>query len=204
MIETDVTYLDNDGDIEVAEQEPTTIAELTDLLGERLIVELTVANVRYRNKHPRVYRKVSEELSKILPRPQKGEKKKTDGTTKPILVSHLDHCRALYKQFPKETTEAFTRIAQAESLYVKGERSGFGGRISVAALNNANSFFAEGPERVEGIAKVIEETVPGYKVQRDEDDEVFPEALARALMALGKHMKKTAEQQVLAITGKAA
>lgn len=201
MTDATVEYLD--GEIEVTEQEPDRLPELTEMLGEKVIVEETVSNLRYRNKHPRVYRKASDELKSVLERPTKGETKLKDGTTRPIFVSHIEHCRAAYKVDKDKTTEVITKYALSEPLYVKGERAAGGGRISAGAQANANNFFAEGTEKVEAVAKAIEEEVPGYKVLRDSDGEVTPEALARGLMALGSYMKKQAEKKVLALVGSA-
>lgn len=195
---TEVSYLDDL--IDVHETEPTTVKELVKDFGEELVVSETVANLRYRNKHPRVYKLASAELIAVCPR---AEKTPATDKKKAVLVSHLDHLRACWKVAPDKVTEVITRLAKDQPLYVKGERTGGGGRISAAAQNNANNFFAEGPEKVEEVTKAIEDAVPGFKVMRDEEGEVTPEGLARGLQALGKHAAKMAEKQALASVGAA-
>lgn len=195
MTETEVDYLD--GEITVLEQEPTEIEELLaiDGLTKKQIVEETVSNCRYRSKHPRVYKKTSEALKDLSPRAQKGSYKLKDGTERPIFVSHLEHCRALLKVNKTKTTETLSKFALEEPLYVRGPAVGGTGRINAKSLAAANNYFAEGTERVEAVAKMIEELVPNFKVARDEDEAVTPETLARALMALTKHMEKQAAKQ---------
>jgi hypothetical protein len=199
MTETEVDYLD--GEITVLEQEPTEIAELLaiDGLTQKQIVEETVSNCRYRSKHPRVYKKTSEALKELAPRAQKGTYKLKDGTERPIFVSHLEHCRALLKVNKTKVTETLSKFALEEPLYVRGPAVGGTGRINAKSLAAANNYFAEGTERVEAVAKMIEDLVPGCKVARDEDDAVTPETLARALMALTKHMEKQAAQKTEAL-----
>lgn len=195
MTETEVDYLD--GEITVSEQEPTEIEELLaiDGLTKKQIVEETVSNCRYRSKHPRVYKRTSEALKDLVSRAQKGTYKLKDGTEKPIFVSHLEHCRALLKVDKQKTTEVLSKFALDEPLYKQGPSVGGSGKINAKSLAASNGYFAEGVERVEAIAKVIEERVPGFKVDRDEDDAITPETLARALMALTKHMEKQAAKQ---------
>lgn len=198
MITTEVGYLDDL--VEVNESEPSTVAELVELFGEELIVNETVSNLRYRSKHPRVYRKVSVEVAKTFPRAVVREEEKKDGTKKQIFESHLDHLRKARKKHSTLVDETFARIAPTEPLYVKPERTG-AGRISAGAINNANNFFAEGTEKVEDVVKAIEEAVPNFKVGRDDDGEVTLESLARGLQALGQHAARQAEKQALASVG---
>lgn len=198
MTETEVDYLD--GEITVLEQEPTEIAELLtiDGLTQKQIVEETVSNCRYRSKHPRVYKKTSETLKALTPRAETAKSKEDrekSPNKKPIFVSHLEHCRALLKLDRVKTTEVLSKFALEEPLYVRGPAVGGTGRINAKSLAAANNYFAEGPERVEAVAKMIEDLVPSFKVARDEDDAVTPESLARALMALTKHMEKDAARR---------
>ena len=200
MKQSEVEYLD--GQISVMDQEPSTVAELIVILGsEEAVVDEVVANLRYRNRHPRIYKKVSAEIASEVPKREKS-RKTVDGKEKVIYVSDIDHLREAFKVSPDTVTELVTKLGQSEPLYVKGERSGTG-RISQAALDAANGMIAEGEERVEGVIKFIEETVPGYKVSRDSDGSVSNETLARAIQTLNKHLERTARQQTQALLASA-
>lgn len=198
MIQTDIEYLD--GEIEVPENEESTLPELLALLGsEAAIIDEVTSNLRYRNKYPRVYKKASKELESEFPRAVKDEKKQKDGTIKKVLVSETDHLRAVFKQDPERVRAVVTKYAQSEPLYVKGERTGGGGKISQQALEAANGFFAEGDDVVERNIGIIEATVPSYKVARDGDGNPTPESVARGIMALNKHLLKQAQQATKAM-----
>src|SRR5436190_6759265 len=195
MTTVEVDYLD--GKIQVDEQEPSTIPELVEIIGEEGLVNEGNSNLRYRNKYPRVYAKASKELEPLLARAVKEEKTAKDGTVRKIFVSPMDHLRECFQQDAKATTDAITRHAQAEPLYVKGERTGGGGKISQGALDAANKFFAEGEDVVDEKVGLIEGMVPGFKVARDADGNATPESLARGIQALNKHLMKEATQKAL-------
>ena len=218
MRNEEIDYLD--GEFTITESEPSTIDELKSLIGEEAIVENVVANLRYRNKYPRVYRAVSVALTALgFARPVKETKVMKDKTVKNVLVSEMDHIRAARTATHPDTTdeatgevtkglpvianadtviaELFSTHGTAEPLYVKGERSGGGGKISAAALDTANSFFAAGDEVVESKVEIIEAEVPGYKVGRDGDGNATPESVARGIQALNKHLAKKAQAAAL-------
>lgn len=218
MITTEISYLD--GAFSVQEEEPTTLAEMSTILGtEAAVVAEAADNVRYRNKYPRVYKKVSALLASDHSFPRKVTSTKTlkDGTVRNILESENDHLRAFLKGRPEKneageeviTTPApaenqtilqalFDKIAPAEPLFVQGERTGGGGKVSAAALETANKFFAAGTEKVEATAKKIEELVPGYSIGRDSDGAVTADSLARGIQALDKKLVNDAKQQRMA------
>lgn len=204
----EVEYLD--GKIKLEENEENTLAELVALLGtEENVFDEVTSNIRYRNKHPRVYRKAANEIqamvavegdegieegAKLYPRQVKSKKKNKDGTETPIYVSDIEYLRATYKTDPDLVTETITKFATSEPLYTKGERLG-GGRIPQSCTDAANGLFALGDDKVESVIKVIEEQVPGYKVARDLDNSATPESLARGINALEKHTVKIAKAQ---------
>jgi len=194
MQTVEIEYLD--GNITVEEEEPSTIPELVALIGEQGTVNEGTNNLRYRNKYPRVYKKASKDLEAVVPRDVKSEETKKDGTIKKVLISETDHLRACFKADPEKTTVTITQYAQSEPLYVKGERAGGGGKIGQAALDAANSFFAD--DTAEDKAKFIEGTVPGLKIARDIDGAVTPESLARGIQALNRYLLKQTQQQTLA------
>lgn len=203
MQNTEIDYLD--GEFTVQESEPSTIAELTELIGETAVVDETTSNLRYRNKYPRVYKLVSKEVSALgFARPVKETKTLKDGTIKEIHVSEMDHIRAFLKADEAHRSilqELFTKTAQAEVLYVKGERTGNGGKVSQAATDAANGLIAKGDDAVEAAVSKIEESVPGYKVGRDGDNAVTPESLARGIMALQKKLTQDALKASTALLG---
>jgi len=51
--------------------------------------------------------------------------------------------KAVWIQTLANLTELFTRIANEEPLYIKGDRVGGGGRIAQGALDAAHRYFAE-------------------------------------------------------------
>lgn len=199
-IPTEVEYLD--GEFKVPEQEPATIQEVIEIIGEDAVRDEAVSNLRYRNKYPRVYRKVSAAIEKEFPRPQAEKdgaavtKTYKDGTVKPVLVSEMDHLRKFLESGPeaRERLEGlFSEIAPSEPLYVKGERTGGGGKIAQSALDAANGLLAKGDEAVEKAISVIEEQIGGgYKVGRNGENEVSPESLARGIQALNKKLQADA------------
>lgn len=200
----EVEYLD--GKIKVEENEESTLAELVALLGtEENVFEEVTSNIRYRNKHPRVYRKAALEIQgmkvqneetfgDLYPRSVKKNEKNKDGTEKPVYVSDIEYLRSVYKLDPDLVSETISKYASSEPLYAKGERLG-GGRIPQSCTDAANGLFALGDDKVESVIKVIEEQVPNYKVARDLDNSATPESLARGINALEKHTVKVAKQQ---------
>lgn len=212
----DVEYLD--GEFTVSEQEPSTIAEVVELLGEEAVRKSAIDDNRYRNKYPRVYRKVSEEVVKLgFKRGVASTKTNKDGTTKDVLESTNDHIRAylggrkdkagnVLEPAPEGSrellAELFASIGANEPLYVKGERAGGGGKIAQATLDAANGFIAEGDDRTEEIVSVIESSVPAYKVGRDSDSAVTPESLARGIQTLEKHLQNEAKKKTAGLFAK--
>lgn len=195
-----VDYLD--GAFEIEEQEPSTIAEVVELIGEEAVRKSAIDDNRYRNKYPRVYRKVSQRVISDLsfPRAVKDTKTLKDGTVKNVLESEMDHIRraiSVEGGHNDAVAALFQEIAPAEPLYVKGERTGGGGKIAQDALDSANKFFAAGDEKVEDIATKIEGKIPGYKVGRDAENAVTPESLARGIMALNKHAIAAAKREAM-------
>jgi hypothetical protein len=185
----DIDYLD--GEFTVQEESPSTLDELKALIGEQGIIDETTSNLRYRNKYPRVYRKVSEAIVGKHPRAVTKEETKADGTIKKTFQSVMDHIRDYVKtsdEAKKEVGELFASIGPAEALYVKGERAGGGGKLSQSALDAANQAFASG--QADTYVEFIESTVPGYKIAKDADGAATPESLARGIQALESHLKK--------------
>ena len=209
----EIDYLD--GEITVLENVPSTVEELTSMLGEDAVVDETVSNLYYRNKYPRVYKTVSAEIAPSFKRAVTDTKVSTTGIKKEVLESVNDHLRRFWDGEAAEAgapklegddlvarkaqlTEIFNRVGQEQPLYLKGERSGGGGKISADALANANKFFAAGTANVEKAVSIIESKVQGFKVGRDTEDAVTPESLARGLMAMTKHLAKVAADQMKA------
>lgn len=222
MNTTDIDYLD--GEFTVQESEPSTLAEVVTIVGtEAAVIEDAVSNLRYRNKYPRVYKKVSAEVAAkhAFPRAVVSTKTLKDGAVRNIHESENDHLRAFLKGREEEVTGEdgktetkivtpapegnreiltglFTSIANSEPLYVEGDRKGGGGKVSAASLETANKFFAAGADKVEAVAKKIEEMVPGYSVGRDSDGAITPDSLARGIQALDKKLVNDAKQQRMA------
>lgn len=212
MKQTEIDYLD--GEFQVTEEEPSTLDEVVALIGEVGVVDETTSNLRYRNKYPRVYKAASKAVvDSGYPKKVKETKTMKDGTVKNVHESDNDHLRAFLsgrKDKDGTVTEqpspgarevlqtVFTKIATVEPLYVKGERTGGGGKVSQGALDAANNFFAAGDEKVEAVVSKIEEIITGYKVGRDADGEATPESLARGIQALGKWQQKQAEKAAVA------
>jgi hypothetical protein len=119
---------------------------------------------------------------------------------KNVLVSPNDHLRAFLatgEEARATLASLFTSIAQSEPLYVKGERTGGGGKVAQATLDAANAFFAAGQE--DDIAAKIESMVPGYKCGRDADGALTVESLARGIQALERHLAKQAPKALDAL-----
>ena len=194
----EIDYLD--GEHSVNETEPSTIQELIELIGEEAVVDETVSNLRYRNKYPRVYKMVAQALTDTHGHARAEKERKMVGkgdkqTEKIIYVSDMDHIRTFEAQGDEQKAivqRLFEEIAPNQPLYVKGERTGGGGKISQQALDTANGWFAEGVETVEDKVGMIEGMVPGYRVSRDADGNVTVESAARGIQALQKHLTKQA------------
>lgn len=191
-ITVEVEYLD--GEIVVPEEEPAKLKDLVILLGEDFVRTLAIDNTRYRNKNPRVYKKISTEIQPNFPRAIKREEKRKDGTTRRVLESHIDHIRRFYQQSKTECHAIFEKIAPEEPIYVKGERTGTG-RISAKAIESANIFIAQGEEVAEEKVAFIEMLVPNYRVERDTDGSVTVEGLARGIQALNRFLEKQAKEK---------
>lgn len=203
MKSVDIDYLD--GVFTVSENEPSTIPELVELIGEDSVVDETTSNLRYRNKYPRVYRLVSKAIEAAphsFSRAVVKQVPRKDGTLRDVKESEMDHIRRFVTSGEDQKTSVatlFAEIAPAQPLYVKGERAGGGGKVSQSALDAANKFFAAGDETVEARVSIIESRVPGYKVGRDADENVTPESLARGIMALQRQLAKEAADAASAL-----
>lgn len=198
MITESIDFLD--GEIAVEVETPSTIADFTPLgLSEQDVIDEAVGNLRYRNFYPRVYKKASKELESASPKVVKDTKTLKDGTVKNVHESDIDHLRSIYKTQPEVVRATVTKHAQAELLYVKGERSGSFGKIGKQFLDTANTVFALGDEKVEDVVSKIEAKVPGYKVGRDADGNPTVESLARGLTTLSKSIEAQAKKDALAV-----
>lgn len=209
MVNDDITFLD--GEFEISCPVPETVEELDALLGPGGAVAEAAANLRYRNWYPRVYKLVSAAVEKLgFKRAVKETKTLKDGTVKEVKESEMDHLRGYLtgrKDNEGNVTEPppegsreklnalFLEIAPVQPLFVKGERTGFGGKISQSALDGANALVAKGDEHVENAINKIEASVPGYKIGRDADGNVTPESLARGIQAFQKHLAAEAAKQ---------
>lgn len=209
MVNSETVYLDSE--FKVEGQDPSTLDELKSLIGEQAIIDECISNLYYRNKYPRVYDKVSKAVVAAgFPRAVKEEKTLKSGEVRKVHISEMDHLRAYLKTNAEDNTvrtqlqELFHKYNEEEPLYVKGERTGGGGKIAQGTLDAANGFFAEGIEVVEEKVGIIESMVPGYKVGRDGDGNPTPETLARGIQALEKHLQNAAKKQAAgALGGKA-
>lgn len=205
---TEIEYLD--GEFTVNETEPSTLEELTLLLGtEEAVVDEVTSNLRYRNKYPRVYKLASAAVAALgFARAVIDTKTLKDNTIREVKESENDHLRAFLKgRFDKEGNvvspapegsreklqSLFDEIANAQPLYAKGERTAGGGKVSQAATDLANKFFAAGVDKVEEVGAKIESLVPGYKIGRDADGAITVEALARGVQTLNKHEERKAK-----------
>jgi hypothetical protein len=187
MIKTKVTYLNKEFVVE--EEEPSTIPELVTLIGEEGVVTNAVANLRYRNKYPRVYKRVSIEVIKLgfpVGKNAKGEDQ-----------DDMQHIRAFATAEPGNRAVLlvlFERIAKEEPLFIRGDRAGGGGKVAQGALDAAHRYFAEGPEKVMEVVQTIEQMLPGYHVKLNVDDDgATPEALARGIQTLQRHLVSKAK-----------
>lgn len=179
MIKTKVAYLNKK--IVVEEEQPSTIKELVTLIGEEGVVSNTIANIYYRNKYPRVYKRVSDEVSKLGFPPVEVNGKMQD---------EMQHLRAFYVGKPAHAAmlqEMFEKVAREEPLFIKGDRVG-GGKVGQGALDAAHRYIAEGPEKVNDAVSTIENMLPGFHVSRDPEGVVSPESLAKGIQTLQRHL----------------
>lgn len=181
MIKTKVTYLKKK--FFVIEEEPSTVQELVTLIGEEGLVTNTNANLRYRNKYPRVYKRVSNEVIKLgfpMTEEHKGEE-----------VAHLSAFLTAAPENEKILNEMFQRVALEEPLFIRGDRSG-GGKVAQGALDAAHKYFAEGPEKVQEVSETIEQMLPSFRVNRT-GEPTTPEMLARGIQTLQRHLVSKAK-----------
>lgn len=218
MTTEEIKYLD--GEFIVNEETPNTVAEVVALIGEPATVDAAVDDLRYRNKYPRVYREVSEKLEKEhgFPRIVVSTKTLKDKSVKHVHESHMDHIRAFHTGRPEVTLPdgtvspavpapdnstatlqtLFTSIGQAAPLYIKGERTGSQGKVAEGYVTAANAIFAKGDDVVETTVEKIEAALPGFKVVRDSDKAVTPDALARGLQNMVKAKQAEAQRAAMA------
>lgn len=208
MLDQEIGYLD--GKFTVTESRPSTIAEIVALIGEDAVVEEAVDNLDYRNKRPRVYRRVSEAIKGEFPKIVKETKKNKDGTDKQVFESDQDHLRAALAgrddgtaplaNAQERLAELFTQHGTAEPLYVKGERvAGGSGKLAKGDLEIVNGWFAEGDDVVEKKIEIIEGQPYGIKIARDSDGNATPESVTRGLMALNKAIKEQVKKQSMSL-----
>src|SRR5215468_12162220 len=181
MIKTKVFYLRKEFVVE--EDEPSTIPELVALIGEDSVVLNASANLRYRNKYPRVYKRVSIELQKLGFQLNDGQDE--IARVSQYLATNPEAHRPILQ-------EMFNRIANEEPLYIKGDRIG-GGRIAQGALDAAHRYFAEGASKVTEVSEKIEGMLPNYRVARDVENNITPETLARGIQTLQRHLMSQAK-----------
>lgn len=201
--EIDVLY----GNFTVEASVPSTYEEGDALVGEvGGVLDGFIADCAARNFLPRLYKNVSAQLvTKGHKKTKTGETKKKDGTVVDVLESDISHIGRVHDEGDETVKESIGMllISTASSIpfYKAGERTGGGGKVSQSALDASNNAFAEGEEKVEQIASVIEEQVPSFKVARDAENNITPEALARGIQALDKRLRTVAVQQRMQLLG---
>ncbi len=200
MTPVEVDYLD--GEHTVTENEPS-LKELVKTYGEEFVRKYCVDNLRYRNKHPRVYTKVSDEVAKTFPKVVVKEEVRKDKSVRKVYESEIDHLRRYEKEqgtkAKEHNSKLFNSIAPSEPLYIEGQRGA--GKVSEKAVETANLFFAQGDDIVEEKVKFIEAYIPNYHVERDGDGNVTVEGLARGVQALNRYAVKQAQKQVIGVLG---
>jgi hypothetical protein len=192
MVEVEIAYLRKLH--KVKEKEPSNLRELVDLIGEAAIVENTNANLRYRNKYPRVYKRMSAEVIKL------GFPRRVKDHETGECIDEMEHLFEFRKQSPENVIvlqNLFETIANEEPLYVRGDRVGSGGRVAQGALDAATRYFAEGNDMVMQKTALIEEMIPGYTVGRDGNGMVTPESLARGIQTLQRHLTNQAKNKTV-------
>lgn len=151
--------------------------------------------------------------------------KKGGGQGSPVMELFTDHIRRFLDDVPPEVgagLEGDERTAAIQEFlksryeivggifdtvlsnlpfYVEGA-GGFGGKVSKDAEDAATSLFNVGPDAVSGFVTVIEQTVPGYTVARDEG-EVTIATLARGIQRLNKHLADQTKNQMKALLSSA-
>lgn len=186
MIRTKIQYLD--GAIVVEEDEPTTLNEITSLVGELEVVKRFVKHLRYHYKNPRVYAEVAERLVPLFPKVDKEND-----------VVYLTRClRSGLPEAKKIIQGLFDTVAVSEPLVPKGERGGQG-KVSQGAMDAAAGYFAKGQEQIEKVTASIESVLIGYEIQRDAENHVTLEGLARGIQRLNRQLVQQNKQQLKTI-----
>ena len=153
-------------------------------------LENAINDIVARNFLPRLYAEVAKQFLGEFP---KSKKELTN-------IAYVGELWDNHKELRKQINEAFQVAKESVPFYSSPERGG-GGKISQAAMDGANKYFAGGKQ--ESVAKFIEEQC-GYVAQRDEDNAVTIEGLARGIQALERHLKRVSEQQTKAALERAA
>ncbi len=184
-------------------QMQSTIAELVTLLGsEDAVVDETVSNILYRNWYPRVYRKASTQVSEGgFPVTEESREKREGKDDKVVFESPMDHLKRFIDGNDENEAKLkgiFDSLCASEPLYVKGERTAGGGKLSDEAKKASASFFAAGPEAIRKAVAGIEANYPGYKVVLGAEGLPSEEGLARGIQSLGKYLKDKKEKEAKA------
>lgn len=206
--------------VDVVANAPSTYEESDALLGEvGGTLEEWIAYVAPRNFLMRLYRDVSKSLAETgYPRESAKRDdgteittKKGDGTTVPVLESHLQHINRVHEAGDEalKTTIAEKLQSTSRSLpfWAEGERSGGGGgKVPQDLIDSANAMVADGT--AEANVTAIESYIPGFKAGRDSDGQLTPESVSRALHRLEKTLreeeKKKSKDKMAELLKKAA
>lgn len=185
MIATKIPYLD--GQVNVTENEPTTLQEICSLVGELEVVQRFVKHYRYHYKYPRVYDAVSDAIVNIFPKVEKETS-----------FDHINRFRKLHEHGVEMCQILFTKYATEIPLTPKGERGGQG-KVSQGALDAAAGYFAKGQESVTNVVQSIESVLVGYEIARDVEGNVTLEGLARGIQRLNRQLQQQAKDKAKTI-----
>jgi hypothetical protein len=185
MQKTKIQYLS--GLISVEEEHPSTIAELSALIGEAELVGKTVKHYLYYYKYPRVYDTISKLLRDVYPQNEKETS-----------VQHLERYAREGAPALQRLHDLFYTHCPLIPLIPRGIR-GHSGKVSQGSLDAATSTFAKGQERVDGMVEMIESMLVGYKIERDISGNVTVEGLARGIQKLNQNLLKQAKEKSKAL-----
>lgn len=195
---------------------PSTIEDFDNAIGDAgAALEEATDNIIYRHTAPRLYGKVSNALTKephSFPKAQATDKEgkpavrvtkaKPEGV--PVMESDMAHLTRFYEQGDDTAKAALIDLLQKTALdlpfYDRTVAPARGpAKVSKGSLEAANGFVAKGGDTVEAVVSKIENYIPNYKVQRDEDGSVSAESLGRAIDALGKFQQQKAKAEAAAL-----
>lgn len=186
MIKTKIPYLS--GEFLVEEDEPTTLVELTSMIGDHEVVRKVVKHFRYHYKYPRVYAEVSQKILPLFPR---NENETEVNHLSRFLKDNPNYARSMLQNL-------FNDVAPLEPLVPKGERGGQG-KVSQGAMDAATGYFARGNDAVEDVVRNIESVLVGFTVQRDANSNVTVEGLARGIQKLNRQLMQQAKDKARTI-----